>query len=151
MDGQLVTAITSLGGVVLGGGLSYLVQHHAQRMSAHAEQRRQDDARRAERLVHLERFVTVAAEAERVAIDRPDSWSAGEPWHTTARETMRRFWVAQHMLRVLFPNSVNAVARAYFRRLNRAVWDGVPSLDDLYTELDDLRDAFLAAARTTLD
>lgn len=40
---------------------------------------------------------------------------------------------------------------AYFRRINRAVWDGVPALDDLYAELEDLRDAFLTATRAALD
>jgi len=45
MAGELVTAITPLGGVVLGGTLSYLVQHSTQRMSVRAEQRRQDLAR----------------------------------------------------------------------------------------------------------
>lgn len=150
MDGQVVTAITSLGGVMLGGGLSYLVQHSAQRLSARQQDVARSETRRAERLAHLERFMTVAAEAERVAFDRPGDWTAGEPWPTTAHETMQRFWVAEYMLQVLYPAGVHAAGRAYFRKINRAVWDGVPSLDDLYVELEDLRDAFLDAARSTL-
>ena len=155
MDGQLVAAVTSLAGVVLGGGLSYLVQHAAQRMSERAERQRQEQARlegrRAERLSHLEHFITVAAAADRVAFERPGDWTTGEPWPTTAQETMQRLWVAESMLQVLYPADVHAAARAYVRRLNAAVWQGVPSLEDLYPELDELRDAFLAAARGALD
>lgn len=151
----MLTAITSLGGVLLGGGLSYLVQHSTLRMSARTEQRRQDaeraESRRAERLVHLERFVAVAAEAERAAFERPGDWSAGDPWPTAAQDVMHRLWVAERMLQVLYPADVYAAARAYFERLNRAVWDGVPSLDDLYTELDDLRGTFLTTSRSALD
>ena len=55
------------------------------------------------------------------------------------------------MLQVLYPADVHAAGRAYFRRINRAVWDGVPALDDLYAELEDLRDAFLTATRAALD
>jgi hypothetical protein len=155
MAGESVTAITSLVGVVLGGGLSYLVQHSTQRISVRAEQTRQDTARaegrRAERLTHLERFIAVAAEAERAAFERPADWVPGDPWATAAQEVMNRLWVAERLLQVLYPAAVHAAARAYFERINRAVWDGVPALDDLYAELDELRDAFLAAARSALD
>ncbi|GAA1809730.1 hypothetical protein GCM10009682_34230 [Luedemannella flava] len=155
MAGELVTAIVSLGGVVLGGGLSYLVQSNTQRMSARVEQRKQDadraESRRAERLTHLERFIAVAAEAERVAFSRPDTWTADDAWPTSAQEIMNRLWVAERMLQVLYPAGVHTAAREYFVRLNRAVWDGVPTLDDLYAELDELRGAFLAAARSALD
>ncbi|MDP9795148.1 hypothetical protein J2S43_003660 [Catenuloplanes nepalensis] len=155
MAGEMLTAITSLGGVLLGGGLSYLVQHSTQRMSVRAEQRRQEteraEARRAERLTHLERFIAVAAEAERAAFERPGDWSAGDPWPTAAQDTMHRLWVAERMLQVLYPAEVHTAARVYFVRLNRAVWDGVASLDDLYAELDDLRGTFLTTARSILE
>ena len=155
MVGELVTAVTSLGGVVLGGGLSYLVQNNTQRMSERAEQRKQDVAqaenRRAERLTHLERFIAVAAEAERIAFDRPNGWEPGEAWPTAAQEVMNRLWIAERMLQVLYPADVYTTVRAYFERLNRAVWDGVPTLDDLYAELDELRGVFLAAVRSALD
>jgi len=154
MAGELVTAITSLGGVVLGGGLSYLVQNNTQRMAARTEQRKQEitraEARRSERLTHLERFITVAAEAERTAFDRPANWATGEPWPTAAQQVMNRLWVAERMLQVLYPADVHTATRVYFERLNRAVWDGVPNLDDLYAELDELRGAFLTAARSAL-
>ena len=154
MAGELVTAITSLGGVALGGGLSYLVQHNTQRMSARTEQRKQDAAqaetRRTERLTYLERFIAVAAEAERCAFDRPADWASGDPWAAAAQEVMNRLWVAERMLQVLYPTDVHTTARVYFERLNRAVWDGVPKLEDLYAELDELRGAFLTSARVAI-
>ncbi|WP_422743403.1 hypothetical protein ACN27B_03030 [Micromonospora sp. WMMD754] len=155
MDGQFATAIISLSGVVLGGGFSWLVQSSTQRMSARTEQRRQDvaraDARRAERLTCLERFVAVAADAERLAFERPADWAPGDSWPRAAQEAMKQLWVAGSMLQVLFPPDVHSSARVYFQRINRAVWDGVPDLEALYPALDDLRDAFLAAARSALD
>ncbi|QLQ35591.1 hypothetical protein [Micromonospora robiginosa] len=66
--------VTSLGGVAIGGGLCYPVQHSTQRQAARTEQRRQAlalaESRRAERLALLERFVGVAADAERCAFTR---------------------------------------------------------------------------------
>jgi len=155
MAGDLLTAITSLGGVALGGGLSYLVQNNTQRLTARTEQRKQDvtraENRRAERLTHLERFVVVAAEAERTAFERPADWSPGDAWSNSAQEVMNRLWVAERMLQVLYPDDVHTAARTYFERLNRAVWDGVSDLDHLYAELDELRGTFLAAARSALE
>lgn len=154
MAGELVTAITSLGGVVLGGSLSYLVQNNSQRMAERTERRGQElaraETRRAERLTHLERFIAVAAEAERVAFGRPAGWESGDPWHTATQNVMNRLWVAERMLQVLYPADVHTSARGYFERLNRAVWDGVPTLDELY-ELDELRGVFLTTVRSALD
>jgi hypothetical protein len=63
---------------------------------------------------------------------------------------MNRLWVTERMLQVLYPADVNNTARVYHQRINRAVWDGVSDLEDLYRELDRLRDAFLAAASSAL-
>lgn len=155
MPGELLTAITSLGGVALGGGLSYLAQSSSHRTAERTEQRRQDTARaesrRAERLTHLERFIAVAAEAERISFNRPTSWESGDSWHTAAQDTMNRLWVAERMIQVLYPPPVHAAARPYFEHLNQAVWAGVPTLDALYADLDTLRGTFLTTVRATLD
>ncbi|MGA5298488.1 hypothetical protein ACPCHT_01095 [Nucisporomicrobium flavum] len=154
MPGEIVTAVTSLGGVALGGGLSYLVQTNTQRMTARTEQRKQDaaraESRRAERLTHLERFIALAADAERIAFERPDDWVPGDAWSDATQAVMNRLWVAESMVQVLFQADVHAAARTYYFRINRAVWDGVPDVEALYPELDGLRDAFLAAAREGL-
>ncbi|MEU8184996.1 hypothetical protein AB0B86_29990 [Micromonospora sp. NPDC049047] len=63
---------------------------------------------------------------------------------------MHRLWIAERMLQVLYSVDVYTAARVYFERLNRAVWDGVPNLDGLYAELDEVRGAFLATTRVAL-
>jgi hypothetical protein len=154
MAGEVATAITSLGGVALGGGLSYLVQRNSQRAAAGMERLKQEttrtEARRAERLTHLERFVSLAADAERVAFERPADWTETDPWAVKAQDVMNRLWVAERMVQVLFPPAVHVAARTYFFRINGAVWQGVPVLEDLYPELDELRDAFLGSVREAL-
>lgn len=85
MAGEVWTSLTSLGGVALGGVLSFLVQHATQRSAECMGQQRQQTAlsesRCADRLALLERFVEVAAEAERCAFSRPSHWQEGDVWH----------------------------------------------------------------------
>ncbi|GAA2936779.1 hypothetical protein GCM10010524_70900 [Streptomyces mexicanus] len=65
ISGQVWVSLISLGGVVIGGLLSCLVQHRTQLSAERAEQQRQQnalaEARRAERPALLERFVEVGA------------------------------------------------------------------------------------------
>lgn len=153
MPAETLTALISLGGVTLGGGLSYLVQHTTQRTAARHEQRKIDlaraEGRRGERLVALERFVAAATEAEAVAFNRPERFTAGDDWSASAQPVMDRLWVAERMMRVLFPAVVPEAARAYSTILNRAVWDGMP-WDELRDVLEEPRVAFLDAARDAL-
>jgi hypothetical protein len=154
MSAEVVTAVVSLGGVALGGLLSFLVQHSTTRTAARAEQRKQDaalaESRRAERLTQLERYVTCAAAVERAAFSRPAEWGPGDEDHDHALVVSQQMWVASSMLRVVFPGAVHAAAEVYGHRLNRALWDGVPDLAALYPELDVLRDTFLTTARGAL-
>jgi hypothetical protein len=148
-------SLTSLAGVVLGGGLSFLVQYSTQRAAERAAERRQalelSEARRAERLHHLQRFVEVAAEAERSAFTRPSNWSDGDPWPTQAQETMNRLWVAERMLRLLFPLPVHDAARSYFLHLNRVVWEGLPDGESVRDYLENSRLEFLDAGRAAVE
>jgi hypothetical protein len=154
MSAEVVTAVVSLGGVALGGLLSFVVQHSATRTAVRAEQQKQAialaETRRAERLAHLERYVTCAAAAERVAFSRPAEWGPGDEAHDQAQLVMQQMWVVSSLLQVVFPDEVHAAAEAYGRRLNRAVWDGVPDLEAFYPQLDEVRHAFLVAARAAL-
>jgi hypothetical protein len=148
-------SLTSLGGVVLGGGLSYLVQHASQRSAERAERQRQEstvaESRRAERLALLERFVGTAAEAERAAFARPDGWPHDDPWALATQAVMNRLWVDERMIRLLFPPPVHDAARAYFLDLNRAVWQGLPAGESVRDFLEANRLAFLDRARDALD
>ncbi|MBO0914102.1 hypothetical protein [Streptomyces laculatispora] len=75
------------------------------------EQRRQrielSEARRAERLALLERFVEVGSEAERAAFDRPHEWDDTTPWFLATRDSMNRLWVAERLIRIQFPPAVH--------------------------------------------
>jgi hypothetical protein len=150
MAGEMVTAVTTLGGVVLGGALSLLVQNNGQRLERRKQELALAQARRAERLAVLERFITVAAEAERQAFQRPTTWSDVDPWPIATQEVMNRLWVAERMLRVLFADGVHTPARTYFEVLNRSVWDGDPDLPDMYRRLDQVRERFLDEARAEI-
>ncbi|MFB7509308.1 hypothetical protein ACFC0P_38930, partial [Streptomyces broussonetiae] len=92
MAGQIWVSLISLGGVVLGGSLSYLVQHRTQLSAERAEQRRQhialSETRRTERLALLERFIEVAAEAERSAFSRPAEFNDTHPWYLKTQDAM---------------------------------------------------------------
>ncbi|MER6075788.1 hypothetical protein ABT187_44945 [Streptomyces sp. NPDC001817] len=154
MSGQVWVSLISLGGVVLGGLLSYLVQHRTQQSAERAEQHRQQialsETRRAERLALLERFIEVGAEAERAAFSRPDEFDDTHPWHLTTQDVMNRLWVAERLIRIQFPLPVHDAARAYFLDLNRTVWEGLPDGESVRDYLENNRLAFLDAARTAM-
>ncbi|MFF3617216.1 hypothetical protein [Streptomyces sp. NPDC002580] len=154
MSGQVWVSLTSLGGVALGGMLSYLVQHRTQLSAERAEQHRQQsalsEARRAERLALLEKFVEVAAEAERSAFSRPSEFDDTHPWHLKTQDVMNRLWVTERLIRILFPLPVHDAARAYFLDLNRTVWEGLPDGESVRDHLEDNRLAFLDAARAAM-
>ncbi|MEE1832249.1 hypothetical protein [Streptomyces sp. SP17KL33] len=155
MSGQVWVSLISLGGVVLGGSLSYLVQHRTQLSAERAEQQRQQislsETRRAERLALLERFIEVAAEAERSAFSRPAEWDDTHDWYLTTRDVMNRLWVAERLIRIQFPLPVHDAARAYFLDLNRTVWEGLPADESVRDYLEDNRLAFLDTARAVME
>ncbi|MCI3150457.1 MULTISPECIES: hypothetical protein [Streptomyces] len=154
MSGQVWVSLISLGGVVLGGLLSYLVQHKTQLSAERAEQQRQQDAlseaRRAERLALLERFIEVTAEAERSAFSRPSEWEDTDAWFLKTQDVMNRLWVAERLIRIQFPLPVHDAARAYFLDLNRTVWEGLPDGESVRDYLENNRLAFLDAARAVM-
>ncbi|GHE11153.1 hypothetical protein GCM10010339_69700 [Streptomyces alanosinicus] len=154
MAGQIWVSLISLGGVVLGGLLSYLVQHRTQLSAERAEQQRQrialSETRRAERLALLERFIEASAEAERCAYTRPSEWDDTDDWYLVTRDVMSRFWVADRLLRVQFPRPLPDAAHAHFLDLNRTVWQGLPDGESVRDYLEGNRSAFLDAAREVM-
>ncbi|MFJ6464081.1 hypothetical protein ACIQM0_24140 [Streptomyces sp. NPDC091387] len=154
MSGQVWVSLISLGGVALGGALSFLVQFATQRSAERTEQRRQQtalsEARRGERLTLLERFVEAGAEAERAAFSRPHEWDDTTPWFLETRDSMNRLWVVERLIRIQFPLPVHDAARKYFLDLNRTVWEGLPDGESVRDYLEDNRLAFLDAARAVM-
>ena len=155
MSGQVWVSLISLGGVVLGGSLSYLVQHRTQLSAERAERQRQQialsEVRRGERLALLERFIEVSAEAERCAYTRPPEWDDTHAWYLKARDVMAGFWVADRLIRIQFPLSVHDAAHAHFLDLNRAVWEGLPDGESVRDFLERKHLAFLDAARAVME
>ena len=54
-------------------------------------------------LALLERFIEVAAEAERAAFSRPSNWDDTDPWFVKTQDAMNKLWVAEHLIRIQFP------------------------------------------------
>ncbi|MEU7775178.1 hypothetical protein AB0C44_28010 [Micromonospora taraxaci] len=154
MPSDIWVSMVSLGGVALGGVLSFGVQHQTQRSAERAEERRrgvaQAESRRVERLAQLERFIEVTAEAERCAFTRPTSWSDGDEWLVATQAVMNRVWVSERLIRLTFPLAVHEAARAYFLDLNLVVWEGLPDGESVRDRLEANRLAFLDAARVAL-
>lgn len=155
MPAETWTALTSLGGVALGGGLSWLVQSTTQRTNVRNEQRKLElaraETRRTERLAALERFVAAASEAERQALSRPRDQGAWDAWEAVTQPIMDRVWVAERMIRVLFPVPVHDAARAYFLVLNQGVWEGAEEYGTVRDSLEEPRLAFLDLAGEALE
>ncbi|SEP77296.1 hypothetical protein [Lentzea albida] len=149
MQTQLWVAILSLTGVLLGGGLSSLVQNSVARRVERNDVRRQTaeraDARRAERLELLREFIKVAQQAERAAEDRDDT----PAWKNSALDVVDELWVCERMIHVLFTSSLHELARAYVKALDHVVWHA-PDEGTLWDHLRGPKVAFLDAAREEL-
>jgi len=102
---ELYTSVTSLAGVVLGGGLSYVIQHATQRSAERAEARRLEtaraEARRSERMAIMDRLLVNIQDAERVAAERHYGGVVGAEWQARADAVMDRVWVAEKMVHIL--------------------------------------------------
>ncbi|WP_086665813.1 hypothetical protein [Lentzea kentuckyensis] len=149
MQTQVWVAILSLTGVVLGGGLSFLVQTTVQRRVERNDQRKQTaeraDARRAERLELLREFIRVAQQAERAAEDRDDT----PAWKSRALDVLDELWVCERMIHVLFASSLHELARGYVKALDHVLWQE-PAEGTLWDQLRGPKVAFLGAARDEL-
>jgi len=153
MAGEVLASVTSLFGVFLGGGLSFMVQRTTQRSAERVEVTRQTSARAAarrdERVAVIREFIAQAQAAERAAIHRPDNWDPDE-WYPAAQSSMDSLWVAERTIHVLCAPSLHAPARAYAEALNHVVWQertGIP----VWEYLEPSRLAFLNAARQGVD
>lgn len=149
MQTQVWPAILSLIGVLLGGGLSYLVQTSVQRRTERSDQRRlaaeRAEARRLEQLELLREFVRVAQRAERAAEDRDTTPS----WKAAALDALDELWVCERMIHILFDSSLHDLARAYVKALDHVLWRESDE-GSMWDQLKGPKVAFLAAARGEL-
>jgi hypothetical protein len=150
---QALVALTSLLGVVLGGGLSYLVQRATQRAIERREMLRltveTSERRRAERIACLERFLAAAQESERIAAER---WRDGADIGTLLdREhaALERLWTAEKVIRVLGSLALRSPTKDYASQLHDLVRGGPGELSN-DAVLKPARDRFFDAYRGEL-
>jgi hypothetical protein len=149
MQVQVWVSLVSLAGVVLGGGLSYIVQASVQRRSERRDDRRRADdmaeTRRAEQLELLREFIRVAQRAERAA-EEHDSTTE---WKASALDALDELWICERMIHILFPANLHDLAQAYLRALDDVVWQRFGDVP-LWEYLRPPKVAFLDAAREAL-
>lgn len=150
---------TSLLGVLLGGGLSYLAQLTVGRQASRSEDKRQAaqlaEARRTERLGLLREFIALAEEGIRIAEKREDTadWeSAATPeWLASARDLVSRLWVCERMIQILFRPELYEHARAYATAVDQVLWREYAYTEiSMWENLQGPQVAFLRAAHAEI-
>ncbi|GAA4555149.1 hypothetical protein [Planotetraspora kaengkrachanensis] len=149
MAADVLVSVASLAGVGLGGGLSYLAQITALRHAGRTERWRATaqtaEARRAERLEELRRFIQDAQQGERTAEER----RATPEWLTAARDVMDELWVRERMIHIMFGASLHERARAYVVAIDDILWEEQAGVS-MWDHLRGPKVAFLDAARAEL-
>jgi hypothetical protein len=149
VETQIWVSIVSLVGVLLGGGISYLVQASTQGRTDRRERVQRADerseARRAEQVDLLRQFIRIAQKAESAAEDRNDS----PEWKPAALDIVDELWVLERMIHVFFTQGLHERARAYVKALDRVLWEAPPD-GTMWDFLQGPKVAFLDAARAEL-
>lgn len=116
--------VTSLVGVVIGGGLSLA----SQRLTERAASRRQAatilEGRRGERLAHLIAFIQAAQEVERVAIGLHHHQASGDAFMERTEAALNQLWVTLRAVQMLCSTEVSQAARTLAGDSHRAVREG---------------------------
>jgi hypothetical protein len=154
VSGEFYLALTSLIGVLLGGGLSYAIQRATQRAAERVEAQRQRiahaEARYAERVAIIDRFLFAVQDAERAAFDRHTAGATGPEWQRNADAAMDRLYVVEKMVRILGTDEFHEVAHVF----TNAIQDTLrrePGNFDVATHLMADRTRLLDAARRELE
>jgi hypothetical protein len=149
VETQIWVSVVSLAGVLLGGGISYLVQASTQRR---ADRRERDlrvdersEARRAEQVELLRQFIRLAQQAESAAENRDDS----PEWKTGALGIVDELWVSERLIHVFVTPLLHERARTYVKALDHVLWEE-PTDGTLWDFLQRPKVAFLDAARAEL-
>lgn len=150
---DMSSAVSSLLGVVVGGGLSFAVQRLTLRSNERLEASRQEagrsEARRVERIRILEQFLARCQAAERAAIDLVQHQLDTEEAHRRAAIAVDEMWLAEKMVRVLCPAQVWEAANKFAWQIDKAVDDGTNGAA-VWDFLREDRARFLNAAHTEL-
>ncbi|GAB3460122.1 hypothetical protein [Actinophytocola sediminis] len=148
MASEAWTAVASMAGVLVGGGLTFLTQRMVHRSAERIRAEDLAEARRAEQIRVLTEFIRFAHATEGVAHARPAAWVLGDDWYQTARPAMDGLRIAEQSVELLCPKELIAPAIRYEHALNEAVWqDRDTPLGDRLTPV---KTEFLTAARESL-
>jgi len=109
----------------------------------------QAEARRSERIGLLDRFLTAAQAAERVAIDHHHGNVDGTEWEVRASAAMDRVWIEQKMLDLVSARAVRDAVFQFALALDHVVWEG-PGEQKVWQYLNGTRGAVLDAAKEDL-
>ncbi|WP_433469502.1 hypothetical protein [Spirillospora sp. CA-128828] len=144
-------SVTSLIGVGLGGGLSYLGQFTAQRQAVRHQANELADRRRTERLAVLREFIEAVQRAERTAGEKEDT----DAWWARSEDAMDAVWIRRSMIKLMFGPSLGDLAQENARALNAAMnrdfdQDDATARWAFTEQLEGPRNAFLRAARAEL-
>lgn len=154
MSTELYVSLTSLAGVLLGGTMSYAVQRSTQHLAERAEARRQNialaEARYAERVAVIDRFLGYAQDAERVAYDRHQFGADGDEWRRRADAGMDRLYLAEKMVRILCSDELHEAAHTFTNAISEAIYHERGNFDVSNHLMTD-RANFLTAARRELE
>ncbi|MEV6391477.1 hypothetical protein [Nocardia xishanensis] len=148
------TLVGSLAGVALGGRLALRNQRANQVADRELEKMRLDtqrvEARRAERLEAIEKFLISAQDAERLASDHHRNGADGTEWQSASDRAMDRVWVALKLLGVLCGDETQQAAEGYAGKLHEGTWQK-PADIELWHFLEPSRKRFLQAAAAEID
>jgi hypothetical protein len=151
---DLYASLTSLAGVMLGGGLSFVVQRMTRRTAERTEEIRLEavrrEARRSERMTAVQTFLANVQEVERLATDRHQHGAGGPEWRRSAEAAMDRVWISEKVIRILCSPDMHEAAHTFTDALHDVVW-----ADTLGCGVGDAlapgREACLVAARDELE
>ncbi|MET8954761.1 hypothetical protein [Streptomyces sp. NPDC004533] len=150
---------TSLLGVALGGGFSYLAQLTAGRQARRSEDRRQAaqvaEARRTERLELLREFISLTQQGMRLAEERENApdWDAAATaeWHAAAQGVIDQLWMCERMIAVVFPAEFYRRAWDYGTAVDQALWREYEHTEvSLHDHVNGPQIAFLEAAHAEI-
>ncbi|MEU0794893.1 hypothetical protein ABZ342_32945 [Amycolatopsis sp. NPDC005961] len=153
MSIDLLTALSSLGGVTLGGGLSYAVQrathHAAEKLEVSRQAILRSEARRAERMAALDRFLVQAQDVERAAINHYHRGMTNDEWQTQAEAAMDRMWVAEKVVRIVCSTAMHQATYHFAHILGESMADRTEGIE-VHEFMSAPREAFLDQARVEL-
>jgi hypothetical protein len=146
---EVLVSVTSLLGVLLGGGLSLFGQRSLQSAADRRDRAALRERLRNHAVIYIEKFLMAAQEVERHAIARHHDNIGLDRLYGDATKAIDDFWAAQKVLSIVLPN-LEQLSLDVTLASESALWEG-PGTAKVWDYLRGHRDAFLAGARAEVD